>query len=127
MVIVSGNRRMWWVGTAVSVIIFAVIYFTVIKPDNNTANQAVQAGLKQTQQVIKQAQQQVGAAAGQASAASGQANAASGQANAASGQASSAAATGQKVLNKAAKLTSCLVTAGTDTSKIASCQSQYGS
>jgi len=120
MVIISGNRRMWWVGMAVSVIIFAVVYFTVIKPDNNTANQAVQAGLKQTQQVIKQAQQQAGAAAGQASAASG-------QASAASGQASNAAATGQKVLNKAAKLTSCLLSAGTDTSKIASCQTQFGS
>jgi hypothetical protein len=120
MVIISGNRRMWWVGMAVSVIIFAVLYFTVIKPDNNTANQAVQAGLKQSQQVIKQAQQQVGAAAGQASTASG-------QVSAASGQASSVAATGQKVLNKAEKLTTCLVAAGTDTSKIASCQTQFGS
>jgi hypothetical protein len=120
MVIVSGNRRMWWVGMAVSVIIFAVLYFTVIRPDNNTANQAVQAGLKQTQQVIKQAQQQVGAASGQASAASG-------QASAASKQASNVAATGQKVLNKAAKLTSCLITAGTDTSKVAACQTQFGS
>jgi hypothetical protein len=113
MVIVSGNRRLWWVGMAVSLIIFAVVYFTVIKPDNNTANQAVQAGLKQTQQVITQAQQQASTAAGQASTASG--------------QASTAAATGQKVLNNAAKLTSCLLTAGTDTSKIASCQTQYGS
>jgi hypothetical protein len=109
MVIISGNRRLWWVGMAVSVIIFAVVYFTVIRPDNNAANQAVQTGLKQTQQVIKQAQQAVssGAAAG--------------------GQASAVTQQGQKALNKAAKLTTCLTTAGTDTSKISACQTQFGS
>ena len=35
MILVTGNRRLWAVSMAVSIIIFAVVYFTVIKPDSN--------------------------------------------------------------------------------------------
>jgi hypothetical protein len=103
MVLVTGSRRLWAVSMAVSLIIFAVLYFTVIRPDNNTANQAVKSGLQQSQQVLNQAQKQLKTAGGQAS-----------------GQ-------GQKVLDKASKLTSCVASAGTDTSKIAACQAKFGS
>ncbi len=62
-------------------------------------------GLRQTQQVIDQAKKQLNST-GAPSAVSSQAN---------------------KQLDKAAKLTSCVTAAGTDPSKLASCQSQFGS
>lgn len=106
MVLVTGSKRLWALSLAVSLIIFGVLYFTVIKPDNNTANQLVKSGLKQSQQAINQAQQQVSKAASQSGGASQQT---------------------KKTLDKASKLTSCLASAGTDTSKIAACQSQFSS
>jgi hypothetical protein len=112
MVLISGNRRMAFVYMAISLVLFAIIYFTVIQPDQNTANQAVKSGLAQSQQVIKQAQKQLSTAGGQASAASG--------------QASKATAAGQKVLNKAEKLTACVASAATDPSKLQACQVKYG-
>jgi hypothetical protein len=60
---------MWLAGLAVSLGIFAVLYFTVIRPDTNTANQAIKTGLQQSQQELDQAQKQVSSASGQASAA----------------------------------------------------------
>ncbi len=41
---------MWLVGLAVSVGIFLVIYFTVIKPTTDTANKAINNGLQQVNQ-----------------------------------------------------------------------------
>jgi hypothetical protein len=103
VVLVTGSMRLWAVSMAVSLIIFAVLYFTVIRPDNNTANQAIKSGLQQSQQVLNRAQKQLKNAGGQAS-----------------GQ-------GQKVLDRASKLTSCVASAGTDPSKLATCQSKFGS
>jgi type II secretory pathway component PulM len=105
MVIVTNSWKMWLAGVGVSLAIFAVLYFTVIQPDNNTANQALKSGLQQSQQAINQAQKQLSTAGGQASGASGQA---------------------QQNLNKAAKLTACVSAAGTDVSKLQACQAQYG-
>jgi hypothetical protein len=87
-----------------SLAIFAVVYFTVIQPSTNTANQALRTGLQQTQQVINQAKKQI---------------ANSGATGAVSSQA------GQQ-LDKASKLTACVASAGTDASKLANCQAQYG-
>ena len=96
---------MWAASMAVSLIIFAVLYFTVIRPDNNTAQQLERSGLQQSQQVIHQAQQQIKNAGGQATGVSKQ---------------------GQAALNHAAKLTACLASAGTDPTKLSSCQAQFG-
>jgi hypothetical protein len=106
VILVTGNRRLWAASLAVSLIIFAVLYFTVIKPDNNTANQAVKAGLQQSHQVINQAQKQLSHTSGNGGAATKQA---------------------QKSLGKAAKLTTCLQAAGTDATKLAACQTKYSS
>jgi hypothetical protein len=92
---------MWAASTTVSLIVFGVIYFSVIKPATDTANQALKNGLQQTQQVISQATKQVTTA---------------GQTNGAASQA----------VQKAAKLTSCLVSAGTDVTKIQACTTKYG-
>jgi hypothetical protein len=58
MVLVTGNWRIALAGLAASLLIFAVLFFTVIKPSENTANQAVKTGLQQTQQALNQAQKQ---------------------------------------------------------------------
>jgi hypothetical protein len=90
----------------VSIIIFAVVYFTVIKPDSDTANQAVKAGLQQSQQVINQADKQLSKTSGTAG--------------------SGATKQAQKALSTASKLTACVQAAGTDPSKLSACQTRYG-
>jgi hypothetical protein len=56
MLIIRGNPRIAVLGLIVSLAIFAVVYFTVIKPSNDTANHAVRVGEQQAQQVLKNAQ-----------------------------------------------------------------------
>jgi hypothetical protein len=104
MVLVTGNWRLWAVGMVASLAIFLVVFFTVIKPSSDTANQALKTGMQQSQQVINQAKKQLST--------SGVSGAAANQAN--------------QQLNKASKLTSCVAAAGTDASKLANCQAQYG-
>ena len=105
MVLVTRNPWMWLVSLAASLAIFAVVYFTVIQPDQNTANQVLKSGLQQTQQAINQTQKQLGSASGQVGSANGQA---------------------QQQLSKAAKLTSCVAAAGTDVTKVQACDAKYG-
>lgn len=105
MVLVTNNWRIWMAGMAASLVIFGVLFFAVIQPSENTANQAVTAGMHQTQQVLKQAQKQLGSANGQASGASAQA---------------------KTQLSKVQKLTACVTAAGTDPTKLQGCQSKYG-
>ena len=62
MVLVTTSWQRWAGGLAVSLVVFAVLYLTVIQPSTNTANQAVKAGMQQTQQATKQAQQQINSA-----------------------------------------------------------------
>jgi hypothetical protein len=50
MIVVSSSWKMWLVGLAVSVGIFLVIYFTVIKPTTDSANRAIDRGLRQVSQ-----------------------------------------------------------------------------
>jgi ABC-type bacteriocin/lantibiotic exporter with double-glycine peptidase domain len=104
MVLVTNNWRLWAIGMAASLAIFVVVFFAVIKPSTDTANQAIKTGIQQSQQVINQAKKQLNS--------SGASGAVSSQAN--------------QQLDKASKLTSCVGAAGTDPSKLASCQSQYG-
>jgi F0F1-type ATP synthase membrane subunit b/b' len=119
MVLVTGNWRAWAIGMAASLVIFAVVFFTVIKPSSDTANQAIKTGLQQSQQAINQGQQALHQAQKQLTTAGGQSAKVSGQA----GQVSSQA---QQELGKAAKLTSCLSSAGTDVGKIQVCQATFG-
>jgi hypothetical protein len=111
MVLVSNNWRIWMAGMAASLIIFAVVYFTVIQPDQNTANQLLKSGLQQTQQVIKQAQKPISSAGGQTGAVSGQTGGLSRLA--------------KQQLSAAGKLTTCVAAAGTDPTKIQACQVKY--
>jgi hypothetical protein len=111
MVLVTGNWKLWMVGMAASLAIFLVLFFTVIKPSSDTANQAVKSGLQQSQQVLNQAQKQITNA--------GAANSSAGAAN------SSVSKHAKSELNKASQLTTCMASAGTDPSKLAACQSKF--
>lgn len=91
----GGGWKYWLAGLAVSVGIFAVLYFTVIKPTTDTANDAIRTSLNQAQQQLDQAQK-----------------------NAPDAQA-------KKQLSQAEKLTACLQDAGTDVSKVQDCQAKY--
>jgi flagellar biosynthesis/type III secretory pathway M-ring protein FliF/YscJ len=54
MLVVSSGR--WWIASAaVSLIIFLIVYFTVIQPAQNTANQALRTGEQQVQQAVNSA------------------------------------------------------------------------
>jgi uncharacterized membrane-anchored protein YhcB (DUF1043 family) len=99
MVLVTGNWRVALAGLVASLVIFAVLWFAVISPNENAANQALKTGLQQTQQTLNQAQKQANQASSQAGA----------------------------TVSKAAKLAGCLAGAGLDTSKVQACQAQYGS
>ncbi len=103
MLIVTNSWKMWLAGLAVSAGIFLVVYFTVIKPATDTANKAVSTGLQQEQQALQRSQQQL---------------------NQAKQQAPTAKA--KQELDNAAKLTQCIQAAGTDTTKIQDCQTQFG-
>jgi type II secretory pathway component PulM len=118
MIIVTRSWRMWLAGTAVSLVIFAVVYFTVIRPDNNTANQAIKTGLSQAKAALTQSQKALtDSTAGAATA--GAATSGAAKAGAA------ATAKASKELSNAQKLASCVSAAGTDVSKITSCRDQF--
>ncbi len=112
MLVVSTNWRLWMAGMAVSLAIFGVVFFTVIKPSSDTANQAIKSGLQQSQQAIDQAKKEFSTGR---------------QASSAAGQAGSVASSAQKQLSKASKLTACISQAGTDVTKVQACQVKFGS
>ena len=91
----GGGWKYWLAGLAVSVGIFAVLYFTVIKPTTDTANDAIRTSLNQAQQQLDQAKQQA------------------------------PDAQSKKQLSQAEKLTACLQDAGTEVSKVQECQSKF--
>lgn len=122
MVLVTGNWRIALAGLAASLLIFGVLFFTVIQPSQNTANQAVKTGLQQTQQALNQAQKQLSNATTPASPAA-PASAATAQTQQ---QIAGATSKAQQTLSKATKLANCLSQAGIDTSKVATCQANFG-
>ena len=115
MVLVTGNWRVALAGLAASLLIFGVLFFTVIQPSQNTANQAIKTGLQQSQQVLNNAQKQLNNAASQA-----------GSTGSAAPQVSKATTQAKQTLSKAAKLANCLSQAGTDPTKLQACQASYG-
>jgi flavin-binding protein dodecin len=122
MVLVTGNWRIALAGLAASLLIFGVLFFAVIQPSQNTANQAVKAGLQQGQQALDQAQKQLNSVTVPASPATPSSPATAPTQQAIAGATSKA----QQTLSKATKLANCLSQAGIDTSKIAACQANFG-
>jgi type II secretory pathway component PulM len=92
----GGGGRYWLAGLAVSVGIFAVVYFTVIKPTTDTANDAIRTSLEQSQQQLDQAKQQA------------------------------PDAQAKQQISDAEKLTGCLSDAGTNVSAVEDCQAKFG-
>jgi uncharacterized membrane-anchored protein YhcB (DUF1043 family) len=115
MVLITGNWRIALAGLAASLLIFGVLFFTVIQPSQHTANQAIKTGLQQSQQALDQAQKQLTDATSQAGSTSSQAPSQA----AVSTQA-------QQTLSKAAKLANCISQAGTDATKLTACQANFG-
>jgi type II secretory pathway component PulM len=62
MYIIARSPRARLISAAVSLVIFAIIYFTVIKPSNDTANNAVRVGEQQAQQAVNAANKATGGA-----------------------------------------------------------------
>jgi uncharacterized membrane-anchored protein YhcB (DUF1043 family) len=122
MVYVTGNWRVALAGLAASLLIFGVLFFTVIQPSQHTANQAIKTGLQQSQQALNQAQKQLSSATTPAS----PSTPSSPSASAVQSQVSKATSQAQQKLNQADKLASCLSQAGIDTSKIQACQANFG-
>jgi F0F1-type ATP synthase membrane subunit b/b' len=102
----------------VPLIIFAVMYFTVIKPSSDTANDAVRTTTQAVTQQLDQAKADTAAATKQASDAAGS--------TATKQVADDASATAQKSLDDASKLTDCVAKAGADTGALADCQANFG-
>ena len=122
MVLVTGNWRIAMAGLAASLLIFGVLFFTVIQPSQNTANQAIKSGLQQSQQALNQAQKQLSSAGSQATPAT-PATPATSQVQQ---QISKATGQAQQTLSQAATLANCLSQAGIDASKIQACQANFG-
>ena len=125
MVLVTGNWRIAMAGLAASLLIFGVLFFTVIQPSQNTANQAIKSGLQQSQQALNQAQKQLSSAGSQAAPAT-PATSATSATSQVQQQISKATGQAQQQLSKAAKLASCLSQAGIDASKMQACQANFG-
>jgi hypothetical protein len=64
MFVVVRSPKIALISLAVSAGIFLILYFTVIKPDNNAANNAITQSERQTQQVVNQAAKTGGVPAG---------------------------------------------------------------
>jgi hypothetical protein len=64
MFIVTRSPKIALLSLAVSVGIFLILYFTVIKSDQNTANNAIRQGEQQAQQAVTQAAKSGGVPAG---------------------------------------------------------------
>jgi hypothetical protein len=99
---VTNSWKLWLASLAVSLGIFLVIYFTVIKDSNDTVNNALQQSEQLQQNALDNANEQLK--------------------NASKG----APASAKKALSNAQKLTDCVAAAGTDTAAIADCEAQFG-
>jgi hypothetical protein len=95
MVVMGGGGKWWLLSLLVSVGIFAVLYFTVIKPTTDTANDAIRTSMQQSQQQLERAKKHA------------------------------PTPSARHALSQAEKLTACIQGAGTDTSQIADCQARF--
>jgi flagellar biosynthesis/type III secretory pathway M-ring protein FliF/YscJ len=91
------------IALGVTLAIFLLMYFTVIKPSSDTANQAVRTGEQQVQQAINQANQQTKGAVPK----------------------SGSNVAGVAVPKSVSTLTSCLASAGTDVAKVQACDAKF--
>ena len=62
MIVITRNPKIALLGLALSAAIFLVLYLTVIKPSNDTANSAIRSSEKQAQQVVNSVDKQTGGA-----------------------------------------------------------------
>jgi predicted PurR-regulated permease PerM len=99
---VTNSWKIWLVSLAVSLGIFLVIYFTVIKSANDTVDNALQQSQQIQNSALNDANKQLDKAS------------------------KNAPASAQGAISQAQKLADCVTAAGTDTSALADCQAQFG-
>lgn len=95
---VMGAMRYRLIGAGISLIVFLIVYFTVIRPDNNAAQNAIRASRQQAQQLEQQLSHASGVSQSQA----------------------------DQIMSKAQKLAACMQKAGADPNAIAACTSKFG-
>jgi len=106
------------IAALVSLAVIAIVYFAIVKPNENTANKAATQAAQQIQQAVSSAEKQ-----------------SSSDQKAATQAVASAEKQATKVLKSVSKdgarpagvtnLTSCLAAAGTDSQKVAACTAKF--
>lgn len=111
MIVFTNSWKIWLVALAVSLGIFAVIYFTVIQESNDRADEAfeqsnelIEQGLQQSQQALDQSQQQL---------------------DESQSQSESGAEAGGTAIEQAQQLSQCLAEAGADVAAVQECQAEF--
>ncbi len=109
MIVFTNSWKIWLAGLAVSLGIFAVIYFTVIEPSNDRADEAleqsdelIEQGFQQSEEALEQSQQQLDE----------------------SGAGSAGEAADQQI-EQAQQLSQCLAEAGADVAAVQECQAEF--
>ena len=115
MIIFTNSWKIWLAALAVSLGIFAVIYFTVIEPSNDRADEAleqsddlIRQSFDQSDEALEQSQQQLEE---------------SGQAGGGGGGGGEAA---NQQIERAQQLTQCIAEAGADAEALQQCQLEFG-
>ena len=123
MIVVTNSWKIWLAGLAVSLGIFAIVYFTVIKDANDQAdealqqsNQAIEQGLQQSQQALDQSQQAIDQAQ--------QAHGIRHGRRRRQGRGGSGGSASQEI-DQAQALAQCIAEAGTDVDAIQQCKAQF--
>ncbi len=125
MVIVTTSWQRWAAGLAASLVVFLVLYLTVIQPSDNTANQAVKAGMQQTQQASSRPSSRSAATATRPAPPRGTPQATRGGGGNRQQADRCGGSKANKQLSQARKLAACVAAAGTDTGKLQACQVTY--
>ena len=112
MVIFTNSWKIWLAAAAFSLALFAIIYFAVIQPANDQADEAIDRGFQQADQALEQSQQaldesQTGSGSG-------------------SGSSSGGEGTANEQIDEAQLLAQCLSEAGADVDAIQDCQAEFG-
>jgi hypothetical protein len=120
MIVFTNSWKIWLAGLAVSLGIFAIIYFTVIQDANDQAdqaleqsNQAIEQGLQQSQQALDQSQEAIDQAQNGTGTGGG------------GGGGAGAAGNANEQIDQAQQLAQCIADAGTDTAAIQNCQARF--
>ena len=132
MIVFTNSWKIWLAGLAVSLGIFAIIYFTVIQDANDQAdqaleqsNQAIEQGLQQSQQALDQSQQALDQAENGGGGGTGGGSGGGGTGSGGGGGGGDTAGSANEQIDETQALLQCIADAGTDTAAIEDCKAQF--